>query len=360
MKKIVIVIPNIVYRAGMERAVVNLSNILSSLGHRVYILSIASNSGNCSYHLDSNVRLVHMNLPYLKSNIFFAFKHYLFIYRKLKLFCSRNNINLVIGTYDIINFVITLLPKKIKTIGCEHFNYEKSGKIKNLLKKIFYRKLDTTVLLTNRDREKYNFLNNTVVIPNSLSFQPLETSLLDQKRMVSLGRLTFQKGYDLLIDAIFLIKDKLNGWVVDIYGSGEDKVKLEEKISLYNLNDIVFIKEPVDDVQSVLCSASVFLSSSRFEGLPMVLIESQSCGIPAVVFDCPCGPAEIVIDGKTGFVVDLFDIESYSDKIMKLINDVQLRTKFGTNAFYESQRFSTESISIQWESLINKLFGGHK
>lgn len=355
MKTVAILIPNITKRAGTERAVSNLSNILCSLGYKVHLLSIASKNGDCPFKLDTDIEIIHMDLPYLKSTYFYVFKHYTFIYRKLKRICLEKKIDLVIGTYDIINFVITFLSKNITTIGCEHFNYEKSGRLKNFLKKIFYKKLDSVVLLTERDRKKYSFLRNTCVIPNSLSFVPSEISELNEKRIISLGRFTFQKGYDILIDSINIIKDYVKDWIVELYGDGEDKFMLQKKIDDYGLNDIIKLKQPTTDVESVFYSSSIFLSSSRFEGLPMVLIESQSCGVPAVVFDCPCGPSEIVVDNKTGFVVDLYDKELYAKRILELINDESLRKEYGKNAYLESKRFSTENVKNKWNILINEL-----
>ena len=188
-----------------------------------------------------------------------------------------------------------------------------------------------------------------------MSFSPSKISDCETKRIISLGRLTYQKGYDLLIESINLIKDKLNGWIVEIYGSGEDRAKLEDKISYHSLNDIIRLKEPIADVENLFYSSSIFLSSSRFEGFSLVILESQSCGVPAVVFDCPCGPAEIVINDRTGFVVDLYDVHNFSQKILELVDNEQLRKEFGKNAHIEANRFSTSNISLKWAELFERI-----
>lgn len=352
--KIGIILTNITKRAGIERAVVNLSNILSNLGYQVFILSSDSEMGTSAYNLNKNVEILHLGLHISGIQSIMKTKEYFLLYTKLIQIRKKKKINVFIGTECIYNFLISFISK-IKTIGCEHFNYEYSGSFKNFLKKFFYKKLDSVVLLTESDKKNYNFLVNTCVIPNSLSFSPSKISDCETKRIISLGRLTYQKGYDLLIESINLIKDKLNGWIVEIYGSGEDRAKLEDKISYHSLNDIIRLKEPIADVENLFYSSSIFLSSSRFEGFSLVILESQSCGVPAVVFDCPCGPAEIVINDRTGFVVDLYDVHNFSQKILELVDNEQLRKEFGKNAHIEANRFSTSNISLKWAELFERI-----
>ena len=355
MKTIAIIIPNITNKAGTERAVSNLANILSGQNYRVTIFSIASQEGNCPFFLNSNVIIQHLDLPYISKSLFFVFKHYFSILKKIKKEILKSNVELIVGTYTLINFLLTFLPENVKKLGCEHFNYEASGKIQNLLKHFFYKKLNAVVLLTERDKKNYLFCKNTFVIPNSLSFQPIRQSDCQSKIMVSLGRLTEQKGYDILIESISLIKDKLAGWKIVIYGDGEDRKELLKLIDTMGLSYIIEIHMPVSNVEEVYKNASIYLSSSRYEGLPMTLLEAQSCGLPCVVFDCPCGPAEIVEDGKTGFVVPLGNKEMFSQKILELVNNEELRKKFGKAAVEEACRFSTESVSKLWSNLLNSL-----
>lgn len=284
-------------------------------------------------------------------------KHYYQIFTRIKAKLKELNVDIVIGTYTLINFLIIHLSKKYKKIGCEHFNYEACEKIQDFFKKIFYKYLDAVVLLTKRDKLKYSFLKNAYVIPNSLSFIPRTFSSCRNKKMISLGRLTKQKGYDLLIDSISMIKGGLTDWSVEIFGAGEDKEFLEHKIHENGLEGILALKPPVSDVEAVYTSASIYLSSSRYEGLPMTLLEAQSCGVPCIVFDCPCGPAEIVEDNKTGFVVPLGDREYFAKKILELVENERMRIEFGKNAAIEAGRFSSESVAEKWENLLAKLSG---
>ena len=106
-----------------------------------------------------------------------------------------------------------------------------------------------------------------------------------------------------------------------------------------------------DDVKKELLNSSIYLMSSRFEGLPMVLLEAQACGLPIVSFDCPEGPRNVISDKKNGFLIKCFDVESFSLNVGKLAKNNDQRIKMGTCAKYSSNRYSPSSISYEWDQL---------
>lgn len=361
MSKIIIIIDNITKRAGTERAVVNLSNILAKQGQSVCVLSIQSVEGAPAYSIDSSVTIKHFGRPDIDSYFPIAKNRITIILKKISFFLILKKLikkekgEIVIGTTTFINLLIRLLPQKIKTIGCEHFNSYICSKKHMFFRKFFYRKLNAVVLLTEKDKKNYGKMKNLYVIPNSLSFIPTTYSNCLNKKMISLGRFSYQKGYDLLIDCITLVKDNLLDWTIELYGDGRDKELLLNKINENGLDKIIYLKDNTADVESVYASSSIYLSSSRYEGLPMVLLESQSCGLPAISFDCPCGPSDIIIEGKTGFLVPLEDVKKMSEKILELINNEELRIKMGKQAAIESRRFSEDKISEMWKILLERI-----
>lgn len=358
MTEIKIIIANITKRAGTERAVTNLANILIELKYDVKIISIGSKNGSSPYNLNPKVKIRHLGLPFEKHDIFFVCFHYYRIFNKLKDECRKRCI--FIGTSPEINTLITLFKKKSLLIGCEHFNYEANSLVEKLLKRLFYRKLDLVVPLTERDRRNYFYLHNTVPIPNSLSFVSNKPSSCKEKKIISLGRLTKQKGYDLLIEVISLIQTDLKGWKVEIYGNGEEKENLLNKIKMKNLESLITINNPVENVEDIYMESSIYLSPSRWEGFPMVLLEAQASGLPCIAFDYPCGASEIISDGETGFVIKNFDIKMFSRKLLELVNDTDKRILFGKNAYALSSRYSSQNIGKIWKKEIDRISEGRE
>lgn len=353
MKNIGIVITNITEIGGTERAVTNLSNILSKK-YNVFVISVDSKEGNCKYQLNESVKIIHLGLNIENKNLLNKFIEYKKLLKKIKCFTKKYNSDYLIGTLLMFNCLISKI-KSVKTIGCEHFNYQNANKIHKILRKKCYKKLNAVVLLTQKDKENYNFLNNTYVIPNSLSFITEKKSDCQKKEMISVGRLAKQKGFDYLLEIAKILKIKLPDWHISIYGEGPEKENLERNIKENSLTDFVQIKEPTQDIINVYLNSSVYLSTSRWEGLPMVLIEAQHCGLPAVAFDCNYGPSDIIINNKTGFLCKCFDTKNFANKVIELCSDDKKLLSFGKEASKNSLRFSTNHIELEWNTLLENL-----
>ncbi len=355
MKNIAIVLTDITRPAGTERAVVNLSNILAdNLGYAAFIVSTDTTDGAPYYPVHNNVEILHGGLHVSRAKGTAKITEYVKLYRLLTALIADKRLDYVIGTYSTFNALITKC-KRVKTIGCEHFNYDSASKIHNAIKRLFYKKLSRVVVLTHRDAQRYRFLSNVSVIPNSLSFAPKTQSDCMKKEIISVGRLVRQKGFDLLIEAAVMIKKRIPDWHITIYGEGPDKESLLNQIQKNQIQDFVTIKPYTKNIASVYQNAGMYVSSARWEGMPMVLLESQSCGLPAVAFDCPCGPSDIVINGKTGFVVELGDMQRFADCIVELAENEKERCVFGKNAAEASGRFSTEAVAQLWSDLLESL-----
>ena len=354
--KVFIILTNITNRAGTERAVVNLCNILAEFHNfSVSILSTDSGSGRAAYELNENVKIFHLAGTIGNPNPVKKLLGYkkLFCFLK-KADCEYGKNSCFIGTDVSFNILIGFF-KKAKTVGCEHMNYGSASFAHKFLRKLCYPKLDKVVLLTEKDKERYQFLQNVAVIPNCISFAPESVKSYASKKVIAIGRYTQQKGFDLLLDAINLLKERICNWSFEVIGDGEQKSLLEEKIKFNGLGKIVKLLPPTSDIQSIYHSASIYVMSSRWEGLPMVLIEAQSCGLPIVSFDCPEGPSLLVHDGEDGYLVPPNDIQALSEKLLDLINDESKRTRFGKKAFENAKRFSVEAISEKWKVLFGEL-----
>lgn len=356
MKNVYLMCQTITHSAGTERALCNLANILAKSGkYKVNILSIETTEGNAFYELNPKINLFHLGFNVGNTNICKKIFAYIRFYCYLSNLNRKQSDNVFIGTYTTFNCVISLLGKDCSKIGCEHLNYAAASKLRQFARKIFYKKLNYTVLLTEIDRKHYSFLHNTVVIPNSLSFERNKIFSYEQKTVLAIGRLMFQKAFDILIEIADKVKTQAPDWHFSIVGEGDDEEMLLSLIKEKHLENYVSILPYRKDVLSLYHSASIYAMSSRFEGLPMVLIEAQSCGLPCISFDCPEGPADIINDGVNGFLITPNDIESFSEKLLLLMKDEKMREDFGNKAFENSLKFSTAEIAKKWFELLGEV-----
>mgnify|MGYP006324378465 CR=1 FL=1 len=355
MNNIAIIVGNITNHAGTERAVTNLANLLVKTNkYNISIISMYSKNGEkCFFDLSSSVNIFHLNLSN-KNKLIRIFGYLLFLINVNRI-KNEKEIDCLIGTTHAINSLIVLLESSIKKIGCEHMSYDACPKVSAFLRKQLYKKLNAVVVLTKADADKYSFIKKEklYVIPNSASFNCDLPSSLDNKRMITVGRLTNQKGYDILIKLAKKIKEKCPDWSIDIFGDGCDKEMLLQLIDDEHVHGYVNILAPTSNIKNELLNSSLYLMSSRYEGLPMVLIEAQLCGLPIISFDCPEGPAEVINDGEDGYLINVGDYDDYVRKVIKICKDDDLRKSFGRKATENSERFSTLNISKKWIGLLD-------
>lgn len=208
------------------------------------------------------------------------------------------------------------------------------------------------VSLTEKDADKFRRrLKNVEVIPNMLTFTPKGKADLTSKRILSIGRLSNQKGYDLLLEAVKYIWKDYPDWHLDIFGEGEMHAFLAEKIKRYNMEQYVFLKGYTQDVISEYLSSSIYVMSSRFEGFPMSLLEATSCGLPVVSFDCPEGPADIIGEDR-GILVPPEDISGLKTALIKLMDSLDRRNEYGENGrSFVLQNYNSEAVYKKWDML---------
>lgn len=175
---------------------------------------------------------------------------------------------------------------------------------------------------------------------------------LDFKVVLAVGRYRHQKRYDLLLQAWSRVTTK-KGWKLVIVGEGEDKQKIIELSKLLKIDDTVEINSSTDNIAQYFKSASFYCMSSRFEGLPMVLLEAQSFGLPIMSFDCDTGPAELIDDGVSGYLVGPKNIEKLSDAITNMMNlDKDSYLRMCINAKENVNNFKVNEIVKKWLAIL--------
>lgn len=138
-------------------------------------------------------------------------------------------------------------------------------------------------------------------------------------------------------------------------GNGEQHEELQRKINIYGIGERVILDNSRPNMISIYQKASLFVLSSRYEGLPMVLLEAQSAGLPVVSFTCKCGPKDLIEDGISGFLVSEGDVIELANKILRLMEDKKLRESMGKAAFINSRKYSMEHVMQQWIDLFGNL-----
>ena len=206
------------------------------------------------------------------------------------------------------------------------------------------RKFDSFVVLTEEDKTYWSNMPNISVIPNAALPMPLKSDCT-AKRVIAVGRLDYQKGFDRLINVWELVKKNSasEGWRLDIFGQGEWLDMLEEMIQSKGLSDSTKINVPTDEIAKEYAGSSILAMTSHYEGFPMVMIEAMSAGLPVVTFDYKCGPRDIISDGIDGLIVPDGDLNAFADAMLQLMATAVV------------DRYSEECVMLQWTSLFEKI-----
>lgn len=336
---------------GGERVVSLLSNHLKKLNYNVKIITCMQTKKNLKFKYD--VEIINLNIMYKKKNKIEKLKFWGKILLKLRAL-TKNESVIILGIGLEMNIVLSFLNKKIKKIGCEHTSYSIQSYIMKMIRNVRYKKLTQIVSLTNHDLKLYKKINqNSIVIRNPLTYNPLNSNILNNKELVVclVGRLSSEKQFDKIIPIIKKIIERHPKWRFEIYGEGTEKDKLINIINRLNLKKHVILKGNVSNIQDELKKKSIFILCSKYEGLPMSLLESMSCGVASISFDCETGPKEIIKNGINGILVKNQNFEELGNEVLRVIEDEKLRKKLQLNSLYTLEKFRLERIIKKWENL---------
>jgi glycosyltransferase involved in cell wall biosynthesis len=223
-----------------------------------------------------------------------------------------------------------------------------------------YPRVDAVTVLTRHDLQDYRqALQGSNVrlecIPNGIPAWPFPPAALDSKVLIAAGRLVKQKGFDLLLDAFAKVSARHPDWQLWIFGSGASQNSLAAQIDRLGLTGRAHLKGTTGQLDKRLAESSVFVLSSRFEGLPMVLLEAMTAGLPAVSFDCPTGPAEVIEHGRSGLLLPPQDVDALAAAICDLIENPARRKAMGAAALKAAERYSMSTVGRMWEQLFAEL-----
>ncbi|WP_327413996.1 glycosyltransferase [Streptomyces sp. NBC_01233] len=248
--------------------------------------------------------------------------------------------------------------KGLTVIGMSHESFEASQKsTRGERVRRHYSEVDRLLVLTAEDADLWirAGMENVASMPNPLPFMPDTPAPRTEKVVACVGRLAFEKGVDLLLDAWADAAPLHPDWVLRIYGAGAEEQALRAHCTSLGLDDSVEWMGSTGDVLGALRGASVFAQASRAEGFPITLLEAMAAGVPAAAFDCAPGVREIVEHGEDGLLARLGNTMELAGHLHTLMSDRELRDRLGDNAFHAVKRYSSADITDRWEELFTFL-----
>jgi glycosyltransferase involved in cell wall biosynthesis len=244
--------------------------------------------------------------------------------------------------------------KGLVVIGMSHESYAASAASSRLARvKRYYKDVDRLLVLTPGDADQWirAGMDNVGHMPNALPFMPENPVPRTGKIVASIGRLSHEKGVDMLLDSWAEIADRHPDWKLRIYGAGDEEQALRARTTSLGLDGSVEWMGRTNDVLGALSEASVFAQASRAEGFPITLLEAMAAGVPCAAFDCAPGVREIIRDGEDGLLARLGNAMELGGHISTLISDKELRDRMGDAAFRNVKRFAADEITDRWEAL---------
>ncbi|MEH9277687.1 glycosyltransferase [Klebsiella pneumoniae] len=360
MVKAVIVLQTFDKTGGTERASKELGRILNNLGYKVKFISfyksksvVDRNDCSVEYLIDTYIsvyskRIINKVLDLL-------------LRKKLKDKLLEESPDFVFFT-NLSHVVFN--DSVYKTILMVHFSfiYFNSGLLTSYLFKKWYKKIDRVVFLTAGDSLKYEEFfgspNNSRYVANSVNFIRQNNEIKKKNKIVFLGRLDEnQKQITHLVKIISLIKNKTKEkWELDIYGEGDDRNKIERDIIELKCSDVITLRGNTNDVISALADSKIMVLTSKFEGLPVCLIEGAFSGLALISYACAPGINDIIIDGVNGYVIEQDNIEVFSDKLLSLTNSPEVLSNFQKASISIAElKFSPQSVEKHWVKVMSDM-----
>ncbi len=376
MKKVSILSLHLGY-GGIEKSVSALANMLSSK-YKVEIACTYKLYDDPVFNLNKKVKVKYLTnikpnrkefSDALKSkNIFKILKEgikgiYVLIIRKQAMvkYITHTDSDVIISTRDIFDdWLSEYGSKDILKIGWEHNHYHDNLKYaKEIIRSTS--KLDYLVLVSKNLEEFYSkelrkSKCKCLFIPNVIDELPTKCASLQEKRLVSVGRLSSEKGFMDLLTIFNKISQDYPDWCLDIIGDGKEKKKLEGYIKSHNLEDKVTLHgfQKKDYIDRILQSSSIYLMTSYTESFGIVLIEAMSHGLPCIAFSSAEGARELIDSGRNGYLINNRNSEAYIKKVEDLMNDRTTRKTIGLEGRKSIRKYSVEEVSGFWYNLIDE------
>ncbi|HEY4343166.1 MAG TPA: glycosyltransferase family 4 protein [Parvibaculum sp.] len=363
--RLAFVIPSMM-PGGAERVAATLCNQWIQLGHDVHLITFAGDDVANHYPLAPAIRLHRLDL--LRSSRSLAN----FVYINLKrIFVLRRTLRAIAP-----NAVVAFMPEPnvvsvIASAGQRwpvviservHPAHLPLSRLPSILRYLAYPRADAVVAQTRAiaDYLDATFGVSSTVIPNPIDLAQFNAtgrwpSSRARHRLLSVGRLESQKGFDVLIEAFSLLSTSFPDWELIILGDGSGRAALTDQIAADGLEDRVRVAGTVFDIESEFRQADIYVHCARFEGTPNAVIEALACGCPVVATDCPGGIRDILRDGAFGRLTPVDDVPALVAALSELMADEASRAILSRQAPSAVAGLSATGIAGRWIDLVRSL-----
>lgn len=341
---------------GTERMTQILSTSLSEYKNYSVLVVSLNPCNKCYFELNNKVKFIALN----KSNL--PILGYIWQLNKI---CKKYSIDIIINVdvfLSIYTIPLKILSRKLKIISWEMFNLENDLGItwSYQLRTFSLRWSDYYVCLTKRDlaafKKSFDIIKPITYIYNPIKQAPTTFNYnIESKNIITAGNFYHTKGFDLAAEVAKIVLNEHKDWKWYFYGDGPDLNYIRKLVSNYNLEDQVILSGRKQNISEIYKDASIYVMTSRLEGFGLVLLEAKYNNIPTISFNCPSGPAEIIEDGISGFLIPPYDTKVMADKINQLISNPNERMEFAKNAKNNLDQFSMSVFQSKWTSIINEL-----
>lgn len=282
----------------------------------------------------------------------------------LRKYIKTNNVNILISTSEMLSPYCILASVFTKTKMCiwTHCPAEMNSEavLQGIFKWIGVKTADMTIALTpetENDLKRIYRTGNVTNIPNPIDPKLIKPVNYDSesRKIISVGRLSKQKNFTNLADVANIVLHNHSDWRWDIYGEGESREEIEQKIVDNRLSDSLHLMGNHSNVYDCYKQYSFLVMTSLYEGFPMVLLEAIANGLPIISYDIKTGPSLLIKNGDNGFLIQAYDKNEMAEAIEKLIQNAELRKKMSLSSTKRVFEFDVDTICDKWIELFNYL-----
>ncbi len=377
--RIVYIVETLAVVGGSEKIISEKAGYMAEhFGYDVSIISCTQSNGqDNAFPLSSKVRQINLAIPYYKQyrykypqRLWVKYKTKQLLRNEMQRIINKLNPDIIIGTLKFETTIICGLNSPAKRIiECHEarpFVLSDLEHVRSFLshiyvlyyqRKKFFRKIekkaDLVVTLTEGDKELWSRAHKVEVIPN-FSTMSSTRHIDNQKRIIAVGRLSAEKGYDRLIAVWNQVALKHPDWKLDIFGDGNMRDSLQELIDKSN-NSHIELHHTTNKISQEYASSEIYVITSLYEGFSLSIVEAMTHGLPCIAFDCPFGPRSLIDDNKNGFLIEDGNIRQFAEKLCYLIEHPDVRTEFSAAAISKASNFNIETIMARWKSILVSL-----